>query len=147
MSFSACNLLSSVKTAIRASFRGLDRLAIHNGGTGLWLFLVPLSSYFHTQGLVQSLPETFLSPQTEVMIDSLPGRQVARKHAPGTATLQDIENAIQNDSPAMFARATGLGLGWQVWSNFQPLGIIQVGRVNLIGFGHPASLPDFPVFG
>jgi len=27
------------------------------------------------------------------------------------------------------------------------LGIIQVGRVNLIGFGHPASLPDFPVFG
>jgi hypothetical protein len=24
------------------------------------------------------------------------------------------------------------------------LGIIQIGRVNLLGFGHPASLPDLP---
>jgi len=26
------------------------------------------------------------------------------------------------------------------------LGIIQVGRVDLFGFGHPPSLPDFPDF-
>jgi len=93
---------------------------------------MPLSTHFRTQGLVQSLPETFLSPQTKIMIDRLPGRQVRGKHAPGTATLQDVENAIQYRSPAVFTWTTGLRFGWQVWSNSQPLGIIEVGRVDLL---------------
>lgn len=71
---------------------------------------------------------------------------VARKHAPGTAALQEIENAIQNDSPAMFAGATGSGFGWQGWSNFQLLGIIQVGRVGWLDFVIPQVRPTFLIF-
>ena len=46
----------------------------------------------------------------------------------------------------MFTRAAGLCFGWQVWSNFQPLGIIQIGRVGFVGFDHLPSLPDFFCF-
>nr|WP_322509883.1 hypothetical protein [Anaerolinea sp.] len=80
------------------------------------------------------------------MIDRLPGRQVAGQHPPRIATLQDVENAIQDRSPAMFSRASSRSFGWQVWSKERPLGIIQVGRVDLVGFGHPPSLPDLPRF-
>jgi len=66
------------------------------------------------------------------------------KHAPGTAALQDVENAIQYCSPAALTWTTNLCFGWQVWSNFKPLGIIEVGRVGLLRCGHPVSLPDLP---
>ena len=144
MTFSACNLLSSVKTALQTAFRSLDGLAIYNRGTRLRLFPVSLSTHSRAQGLVHLLPQDILSPQAEIMIDGLPRRQVAGHHSPGTAALQNVENAIQNHAPAVSARPTSRRFAWQVWSNFQPLGIIQVGRVNLLSLSHHASLPDFP---
>ena len=55
-------------------------------------------------------------------------------------------NAIQDHSPAVFTRAIRGSFCWQVWSNFRPLCIIQVGWVNLLRFDHPTSLPNFPYF-
>ena len=46
----------------------------------------------------------------------------------------------------MLTWATCFCLGWQVWSDFRPLSIIQVGWVNLLRFGHPTSLPNHPYF-
>jgi hypothetical protein len=43
----------------------------------------------------------------------------------------------------MFAWTPGRLVGWQVWRNYQPFGIIEISRVSLSGFGHSASLPDF----
>jgi len=60
--------------------------------------------------------------------------------------LQNIENTVQDLPPAMFARTTCWRFGWQVWSNFRPLSIIQVGWVNLLRFSHPTSLPNLPYF-
>src|SRR5689334_18300209 len=80
------------------------------------------------------------------MIDRLPRRQFTRQHAPRAAALQEIENAIQDHAPAMFSWATCHVFGWQVWPNLRPLGIIQVGWVNLLRFGHPTSLPNLPIF-
>ena len=142
--FDAGKKVTGRKRHMQTAFRRFHRLAIQNRGARLRLFLMPLPTHFRTQGLIQSLPETVLAPQTKIMVDRLPRWQVTRKHTPRTAALQDIEDAVQYHSPAMFTRTTCRGFGWQVWSDFQPLGIIQVGRVDLVGFGHPASLPALP---
>jgi len=128
--FSASHLLASVKTALYTAFRRFHGLAAHNGGAWLRLFLVPLPAHFGMQDLVQPLPEAILVPQPEIIVDRSPRRQIAGQHSPGTTTLENAEDAIQNHSPAMFTRATRRGFSWQVWSDFQPLSIIQVGRVD-----------------
>jgi hypothetical protein len=43
-----------------------------------------------------------------------------------------IFNNLQYPAPAVFAWTFGWGFGWQVWSDLRPLGIIQVGWVNLL---------------
>ena len=68
-----------------------------------------------------------------------PRWQIAGQHPPGTTTLQEIENAVQDLTPAMFSSTTRFRFGWQIWSDFQPLRIIQVRWVNLSRFGHPTS--------
>ena len=66
-----------------------------------------------------------------------------RHHSPSTTTPRNIEDGIQYFSPSMFAWTPGHLVGWQVWRNYHPFGIIEISRVSLSGFGHSASLPDF----
>ena len=145
MPFSTCNLLSSIKSTFQATFRGLGRLTIQDRGA--WLTLLSrFQSYSFTQQVVQAFPSAVCTSQAKIVINSFPRWQIARQHPPRTTTLQDIENPIQNPAPAMFSRTTGLRFGWQVWSDFQPLSIIQVSWVNLLRFGHPTSLPNLFIF-
>ena len=52
-----------------------------------------------------------------------------------------VENIILYRSPAVFMWMSGLCFGWQVWSNAQPMCIIDFFRVDLLGCAHPASMP------
>jgi hypothetical protein len=45
---------------------------------------------------MKPFPESILPPQTEVVIDGFPGRQIVRKQAPRTAASQQIQDGIEN---------------------------------------------------
>ncbi|MCX7851120.1 MAG: hypothetical protein N2324_13365, partial [Thermus sp.] len=62
---------------------------------------------------MESLDESALFPQPEVVIDRLPVWQIARHHAPGASRASDVEDTVEDFSPAMFpwsmGEAGGLG--------------------------------------
>ena len=55
------------------------------------------------KGIHDVLDDTLQLPLPEIVIDGLPGREVARKHSPLTAGLVDVEDGVHNLSKGMFA--------------------------------------------
>ncbi len=78
---------------------------------------------------MQLLPGTVDAPGSEVVVNGLPGREVSRKQAPGAATLEDIEDGVENLTGVVDLRATGGFGSRQVWLKVVPFSIGEVGRV------------------
>lgn len=78
---------------------------------------------------MQLLPGAVDAPSSEVVVNGLPGREVPRKQAPSAATLEDIEDGVENLTGVVDLRATdGFG-SRQVWLEVGPFSIGEVGRV------------------
>jgi hypothetical protein len=50
------------------------------------------------------LPGAVYAPGSEVVVNGLPGREVPRKQAPDAATLEDIEDGIENLTSVVYLR-------------------------------------------
>src|SRR5262249_7719248 len=78
-----------------ATGRGLDRLAVDDGGAGLRV-APGGDAHFPAQGGVPLLPQFGALPISEVTVDSLPGGEVVRQHAPTGATGELVEDGIDD---------------------------------------------------
>ena len=54
------------------------------------------------EGIHDVLDDTLQLPLAEVVIDGLPGREVARKHSPLTTGLVDVEDGVHDVPELMF---------------------------------------------
>lgn len=111
-------------------FACFDALAIQNGGrrTSLAPALLPQQS---TQIKVEHFKGAVIAPPAELVVDSLPGRQVVRQVSPGTAVSKLIEQGIHNLAQLMLAGSacTPSGGFRQVLLQPLPLGGGKVGGV------------------
>src|SRR5260221_5552368 len=74
---------------------GLHTLAVHDGGTWVWIpaHALPLSSM---QGGLEKMPGAFEAERSEMVEHRLPGREVAREVAPGTPGAHHIEDSVED---------------------------------------------------
>src|SRR5262245_28396256 len=121
----------------------LDRLAVHPAGfrrgrgAGVEADLRP-------QRVVELLPVALDPPGAEAAVDGLPGREVARQHAPGASGAEVVEDGVEHlagvGGGAAAVGAAGLGAGQQRLGQF-PLLVRQVGRVSLPVHDPPFTRP------
>jgi hypothetical protein len=77
------------------------------------------------------LPGAVFAPLPKVVIDDPPGRQVMGQQAPGAASAQQIENAVEHLPLGVFLRAAArLGLGHEMLDQL-PCLVGEIGRVRL----------------
>src|SRR4051812_43697743 len=96
MAFDALDLLTSIiaRVGVTTHQRTLDRLGINDGSTGLRLSftLLPDGS---DQVSSDSFNDAIECPLFEVVVHTLPLREVVRQHAPLTTRLKQIEDGIE----------------------------------------------------
>src|SRR5438552_4654020 len=131
MPLPALDLLSAIIAARGSTHsRGLDGLRVDNPGTGLRL-PTGANADETAQRIVQAPPEPFQTPQTKVMVNRFPARQVMREQVPRASAAQPVEDPVQNFAltiqpgpPARFRR-------WQELCQLCPLGIGEIGLIGL----------------
>lgn len=108
----------------------LHRLGIHYARTRL---RISPEAYSQTmaQGSVQPLPSTVDAPNSEVVMDSLPGRKLVRQQAPGTSATDDVEDGVEDLAQGVTPGPPGFSWSRQVRLYALPLGIGEVGWVCL----------------
>jgi hypothetical protein len=131
VALSAANLFAAVVTSRLSAHPGsLCGLRVDYPGTGLGV-----SSEASSQALVDCLvhlfPGAVETPSSEVVVDSLPRREVTGQKPPLAAALQDIENGVQNLAGAVDSRASSPFRGREVGLEVPPFGIGKVSRVPL----------------
>lgn len=110
-------------------FGGLDGLTLEAPRAGL---AVPARGHPHIAPaeVVQHRPRTIVLPRPNIMLDALPGGEVMHQPAPGTATAEDREEAVEVFPQGMLRESpSGLGLG-DIGSH---QGSCLVGQVTRIG--------------
>jgi hypothetical protein len=81
------------------------------------------------QGDVDPLPGAVDAPGPEVMVDGLPGRELVREQAPGTATTRDVKDCLEDLAQGVQPGSSrGFG-GREVGLHVRPFGIGEVGLV------------------
>jgi hypothetical protein len=129
MSLPAPDLLAAVEASLLASDAcGFHRLAIDDSGAGLGFSPEPHPQTF-AHRVVQSLPGTIQAPPPEVVEHCLPGRELAREHAPLAAGFRDAEDGVEHRTRTVHT-GTPAGFGCrEVRLQQRPFGIGQVGGV------------------
>jgi hypothetical protein len=80
--------------------------------------------------VMHQLPGAVLAPLLKVMVDDPPRGQIMGQHAPGTATAQQIEDAVEDLALGVFFRsAPGFRLGHEMF-NQVPFFIAEIGRIR-----------------
>src|ERR1700722_4387702 len=100
-----------------ADFRGLDRLAVHYGGTGRRFATLQLPQV-HAQDAVDLLDQSGIAPGVEVVADQTPRWEIVRQHAPGAAAAGHVEQGVHDVPPfigTVPARITAFGLVEQMF--------------------------------
>jgi hypothetical protein len=82
---------------------------------------------------MHQLPRPVLTPLPKVVIDDAPRGQIMWQHPPGTATANQIKDAIEDLTLAIrLGAAAGFGLGHKVL-NQRPFFVTEIGRIRLSG--------------
>lgn len=84
-------------------FGRLNRLTVGNCRTGFCGTSV-LPAKLVTKDVVDLIPDALPFPETKIVVDRLPFREIVWEHAPGTPRFQDVENGIQNFAQINCAR-------------------------------------------
>src|SRR5687767_14277619 len=114
MTLATFDFLVAVKADILMLGRHLDRLTI--GTTCRGIVFVPLTTALPGAKRVHEVgPHALLAPATKIPVDGHALAEVMRHHAPLTAGLIDIENAIENppEVERWTSGSTGLPLGFR----------------------------------
>src|SRR3954470_17406039 len=106
MTLSSLHLLSAILTTLPSDTGCLRRLAVHD--TRTWL-----SISFHadaqtlSEGGMQLLSGAVDVPGSEVVVGSFSEREIVRKQALRAATLEYVEDSVENLAGMVEARPTG----------------------------------------
>src|SRR4051812_16658150 len=95
MTFTPINLLCSIEAMETASTSHLVRLAVNDTRAWSQLSSFACSEYFSQPGM-ECLPNRVLHPSPKVAVNGLPRRELMRKQAPGTASSNNIEDAVKH---------------------------------------------------
>lgn len=79
---------------------------------------------------MDTLPHTRDAPDAKVMVDSRPRRKLVGQEAPGTATAQDIAEAVENLAHLYAARTT---TGFGCWNQGLKDSPFAVGEITAVG--------------
>jgi hypothetical protein len=123
VALSPLDLLATVVAALFSAYPScLYRLAIHYPRAGL---RVPFEAYPHplVQRLVHLFPGSIHSPQTEVVVDGLPGWEVMGQKSPGTAATDYVKDSVEYLAQAMEARSPLVFWSWQESLDALPLSV------------------------
>ena len=101
------------------------RLAVDDGRTRCGITTL-MNSHLLTQRLIHILPYPFHSPEAEVVIDSLPWREVMGKHPPGYSTPDNVEYGVEDLPHICGARSSAGSGGRDQWLDD---GLFCVGQV------------------
>lgn len=138
--FPAWGLLMHIHTAFLATFRRLHTLAVHHRRTGLLVAPSFLSHFLH-QHIIDPLPHTISLPTPIVEIHRSPRRKIDGQHPPLASGAIDVQNRIDHLPFFPFGWTTHLE-SWKELRNLLPFGILEIGRVGLVEFGHSPILLD-----
>ena len=78
-----------------AAVGDLDRLGVKDARTGFSGASKPFTKV-SSKLSVHLLEDPVLAPASKIVIHGSPRRKIVRKHPPGTATSQDVEDRIDN---------------------------------------------------
>src|SRR5581483_5765942 len=121
--------------AAGAGQRGaLDRLAVHRPGGRLGRAAVADAAVV-AQRVVEAPPGAVPLPAAEVAVDGVPGREVARQHAPGAAGAQQVEDGVEDVAAVVLGGPAAGPRGGDQGGDVGPLHVRQVGRVVLPAHG------------
>src|SRR5215204_4329761 len=131
MALSAANLLSAVVAARFATHPGSPgRFAIDHSRAGLWVSPQSYSQALAQRG-VQLLPNPIEAPNPEVVMNSLPRREVVRQKPPATATTEHVEDSVKYLTRRVNPRSSRCSRDGEVGFYASPFGVGEVGVVCL----------------
>jgi len=133
-------LLMHIHTAFFTAFRSLYALAVNHGCTRSLITSGFLSHFLH-QYLIDPLPQTVALPTPIVEIHRSPRRKIDGQHPPLASGTIDVQNRIDHLPFFPFGWTTHLER-WKELRNLLPFGILEIGRVGLVEFGHSPILLD-----
>jgi hypothetical protein len=119
MAFTALNPFASIVTNLSTVRIGFNSLAIQNGCRRSGTFIGGCTNKAAEPG-VKSFPGIIFSPLPENMENSLEGRKVRGQETPLNASLDHIEDRI-NDASAVRRRSTAFLSRWQHRFEHSPL--------------------------
>src|SRR5215469_2461298 len=128
MPFAPFDFLACVIAARATQTNGFDTLAVDDACT--WLrFTAHLCTRLLTQCGMKPFPQTLLPPQTKIVIDRFPGRQIVRQQAPCASASQQIEHSIDDFTLAMKTRSPMKRGHRKQRSDAVPFRIAQVSKI------------------
>src|SRR5215203_6450968 len=131
MALPAANLFSAIVTSRFSAHSGsLCGLRVDYPSTRLGVS-PETGSQALVDCLVYSFPGAVEAPSSEVVVDSLPRREVTGQKPPLAAALQDVENSVEDLAEAMDSWVSSPFRGWEVGLEILPFGVGEVGRVAL----------------
>jgi len=106
---------------------GLDALAVENGSGGLIALTVSFPNE-RAQGVIERSPLVVAGPLPEDMVNRFPSGKVEGQITPRAATLDEIQDGIQ-DAPPINGRASAFGGFGEHRFEASPLGIRKTGLI------------------
>ena len=98
--------------------------------------VLPLASTFGLPQLPEEVrPEAGATKLPEVIVDGLPGREIARQIAPGITCAQEIEKRVEDGAQAVAAELPMRRSGRQKTLGTVPLGVSKVAWIGSIHAG------------
>jgi len=127
MPFAAFDPLAGVIANVTAVAGGLDALTVQDGRRGPAALALGFPDE-DAQSVIEHGPLMIVNPLPKDMIDGLPTGKVGGQITPGAATLDQIEDRL-NDAPPILGRPSTFGGFGKHRFEISPLGVSQVGVV------------------
>ena len=109
----------------------LDRLGVNDARTGFSGASKPFTKV-SSKLSVHLLEDPVLAPASKIVINGSPRRKIVRKHPPGTATSQDVEDRIDNLPQPILAGLAVTLRDRDQRGNELPLGLTEVTGVTCL---------------
>ena len=125
VALASVDFLARVVAALVADLAALDTLTVDGARAGLGLSSLGQADML-AQMRVNLLPQAIALPESEIVIDGAPGREMSRQVAPLATGFDEVEDSIEQLAEGVFPRAPFLaGLGKTVIDEL-PFGVAQV---------------------
>src|SRR5215211_4529299 len=120
--------MALVTPLLAADPGGLRRLGVSDARTRQRIPAQPCSQSLAKRG-VEPFERAVRTPPPEPLVDSLPGRKVSGQESPGAATLQDIEDRVEDLAGGVSLRSASPAGRRNVRLDAPPLGIREISRI------------------